>query len=111
MASREWLAIAALVTPAAGVVLSALTPQRALHRIAVVTAIAAASFSTTLATIALTDPGDPFLGRWIVVDAAGGLLIGVIGIVGLASTLVSSQVLGHAAARCSRRTTPSVSTG
>ena len=56
MASREWLAIAALATPAAGVVLSALAPQRALHRIAVVTAIAAASFSTTLATIALDRP-------------------------------------------------------
>ena len=60
-----------------------------------VTAIAAASVSTTLATIALADPGDPYLGRWIVVDAAGGLLVGVIGIVGLASTLVSPQVLGH----------------
>jgi hydrogenase-4 component F len=95
VASREWLAVAALVTLAAGVVLSALVPQRALHRVAVVTAIAAASVSVTLATIALTDPGDPYLGRWIVVDAAGGLLIGVIGIVGLASTLVSPQVLGH----------------
>jgi hydrogenase-4 component F len=95
VANREWLAIAALATPAAGVVLSALVPQRALHRVAVVTAIAAASVSVTLATIALTNPGGPYLGRWIVVDAAGGLLIGVIGIVGLASTLVSPQVLGH----------------
>ena len=95
MASREWLAIAVLATPTVGVVLATLTPQRALHRVAVVTAIAAAAVSTTLATIALADPAAPYLGRWIVVDAAGGLLIGVIGIVGLASTLVSSQVLGH----------------
>ncbi len=95
MASREWLAIAALATPAAGVVLSTLTPRLALERVAVVAAIAAASVSTMLATIALADPGAPYLGRWIVVDAAGGLLIGVIGIVGLASTLVSSQVVGR----------------
>jgi len=55
----------------------------------------AASASVTLATVALADPGTRQLGRWIVVDAAGGLLIGVIGIVGLVSTLVSPQVLGH----------------
>ena len=89
MASREWLAVAVLATPAAGVVLSALVPQRTLARVAMVTAIAAGSVSATLATVALADPGSPQLGRWIVVDAAGGLLVGVIGIVGLASTLVS----------------------
>jgi len=95
VANREWLAVAVLATPAAGVVLSALVPQRALARVAMVTAIAAGSVSATLATVALADPGSPQLGRWIVVDAAGGLLVGVIGIVGLASTLVSPPVLGH----------------
>ena len=36
----------------------------------------------------------PFVGDWLVVDAAGGLLVGVIGVVGLASVLVSPAYLG-----------------
>ncbi len=95
MGSREWLAIAVLATPAAGGVLLALVPQRALARVAAAAAIAAASVSATLATVALADPEAPQLGRWIVVDAAGGLLVGVIGIIGLASTLVSPLPIGH----------------
>jgi hydrogenase-4 component F len=95
VASREWLAVAVLAASSLGVALSALVPQRALARVAVVTAIVTASVSVTLATLALADPGTRQLGRWIVVDVAGGLLVGVIGIVGLASTLVSPQVLGH----------------
>jgi len=95
VASREWLGVAVLVVSSLGVTLSALVPRRALARVAVVTAVVTASASVTLATVALSDPGTRQLGRWIVVDAAGGLLIGVIGIVGLVSTLVSPQVLGH----------------
>jgi hydrogenase-4 component F len=95
VASREWLAVAVLAASSTGVVLSVLLPQRALARVAVVTAIVTAAISITLATIALADPGTRQLGRWIVVDAAGGLLVGVIGIIGVASTIVSPQVLGH----------------
>jgi hydrogenase-4 component F len=95
VASRESLAVAVLVAPALGVALSALAPRRALDHVAVVTAIVVASVSITLTTVALADPGARQLGRWIVVDVAGGLLVGVIGLVGLASTLVSPQVLHH----------------
>ena len=95
MGSREWLAIAVLVTAAAGVVLSALVPERALARAAVITAGASASLAVALASIALADPTSPQLGRWIVVDTAGGLLVGLIGIIGLASTLVSPPMLRH----------------
>ena len=43
------------------------------------------------------------VGNWLVVDAAGGLLVGVIGAVGLASVLVSPAYLaGGAAARPTR---------
>ena len=42
----------------------------------------------------LADPGAPFVGDWIVVDAAAGLLIGAIAPVGLASVLVSPAYLG-----------------
>ena len=57
--------------------------------IAVLTAVAA----LTLAVVALVEPAHRELGRWIVVDPAGGLLVGVIAIVGLASALVSPQFL------------------
>jgi hydrogenase-4 component F len=95
VASRELLAVGVLAASSLGVVLSALVPQRALTRVAVVAAVVIASLSVTLATVALADPGTRQLGRWIVLDVAGGFLVGVIGIVGLASTLVSPQVLGH----------------
>jgi hydrogenase-4 component F len=92
--SRESLAVAVLAVPAIGVLLSALVPQRLLARVVMTTAIVAASVSVTLAAIALVDPRTREIGRWIVVDAAGGLLVGVIGVVGLASTLVSPEVIG-----------------
>jgi hydrogenase-4 component F len=95
VANREWLAVAVLGTPTIGVLLMALVPERTLARVATTTAIVTASVSVALATLALADPGTRLLGRWIVVDAAGGVLVGVIGVIGLASTLVSPQVLGH----------------
>ena len=95
MANREWLAVAVLATSTMGVVLSALVPPRVLARVAVLTAIATASVSVALAATALAEPETPLLGRWIVIDVAGGLLVGVIGIVGLASTLVSPRALGE----------------
>lgn len=95
MASREWLAVVVLGASSTGVALSALVPRRALARVALVTAIITASVSVALAAVALAEPGTRQLGRWIVLDVAGGLVLGVIGLVGLASTLVSPQVLGH----------------
>jgi hydrogenase-4 component F len=49
-----------------------------------------------LATVALARPAQPFIGRYLIVDAAGGLLVGVIGLVGLASALVSPVYLSTA---------------
>jgi hydrogenase-4 component F len=46
-----------------------------------------------LAVVALASPGEPLVEPWLVVDAAAGLLVGVIGIVGLASVLVSPTYL------------------
>ena len=93
MASREWLAMAVLAAPAMGVLLTAVAPQRALTRLAIAAGIATAGAAIILATVALSNPGTRHLGTWIVVDPAGGLLVGVIGAVGLASVLVSPQVL------------------
>jgi len=91
--TREWLAAAVLVTPLAGVAAAAVVPRPLLVRVETVIAILTAVAAAVLAIVALADPGHRELGRWIVVDPAGGLLIGVIGIVGLASALVSPQFL------------------
>jgi hydrogenase-4 component F len=92
--SREWLAGAVLVIPAACVVVIAISPRRVLGRLAVAGATVTAAAAGALAILALAEPDGRELGRWIVVDAAGGLLVGVIGVIGLASVLVSPQVLG-----------------
>jgi len=91
--TREWLAAAVLVTPLLGVAAAAVVPRPLLIRVETVIAILTAVAAVVLAIVALADPGHRELGRWVVVDPAGGLLIGVIGFVGLASALVSPQFL------------------
>ena len=51
----------------------------------------------SLAVVTLTDPAKPEVSDWVVIDAAAGLLVGVIGIVGLASALMSPVYLESAA--------------
>ena len=93
MTTREWLATAVLVTPLAGIVAAAVAPHALLSRVEIVIACLSAIAAAALAVVALAEPAHRELGRWIVVDPAGGLLIGVIGAVGLASALVSPQFL------------------
>jgi hydrogenase-4 component F len=94
--SREALAVGVVAAPALGAALVALSPRRAVTAVATTVALATCVLAIALAAVALADPSDPFIGNWIVVDAAAGLLIGVIGPVGLASVLVSSAYLGTA---------------
>jgi hydrogenase-4 component F len=91
--TREWLATAVLVTPLAGILAAAVVPHALLRRVETVTACLTAAAAGALAVVALAEPAHREVGRWIVVDPAGGLLIGVIGAVGLASALVSPQFL------------------
>jgi hydrogenase-4 component F len=83
------LAVGLIATPALAAALVAVAPRRSVVTMAVVAAIATFGLAFALAVPALADPGDPFVSDWIVVDAATGLLVGVIGLVGLASILVS----------------------
>lgn len=95
MSSREWLAAAVLGAPLAGIAAVAVVPRRLLPAAGVAAAVATAVASVALAAVALARPGEIEVGRWIVVDTAGGLLVGVIGVVGLASALVSPQLLAE----------------
>ena len=93
MTSREALAAVVVGAPALTALAIAIVPSRA---VAVAGAIAGAAGSVVLAAVALASPRHPLVGHWLVVDAAGGLLTGVIGTVGLASVLVSTSYLATA---------------
>ena len=93
MTPREWLAAAVLVTPIAGIVAATFAPRPLLDQAETVIASLTAVVAVVLSVATLVDPGARELGRWIVVDPAGGLLVGVIGVIGLASAYVSPQFL------------------
>ena len=82
-----------LFAPLVGVLAAAVMPAAILVRVETGVAIATGLAALSLATVALLDPAHREIGRWIVVDPAGGIILGVIGIVGLASALVSPQFL------------------
>ena len=94
MTSRETLALVLVAAPAVAVPVVALVPRRLVAAAAVVFGVTTAGVALALAVVALTDPGDPFAGRWLVVDCASGLLEGVVGLVGFATVLVSPAYLG-----------------
>jgi hydrogenase-4 component F len=94
--SREWLALAVPTVPAIAAVFVCLAPRRAIAAIGLAGAGIAALAAIALAIVALAAADDPVSGDWLVVDAAAGLLVGVIGVVGLASALMSPVYLGSA---------------
>jgi formate hydrogenlyase subunit 3/multisubunit Na+/H+ antiporter MnhD subunit len=95
--SRELLALLVVAVPALAAVITAAAPRRQVHAVATIGALAASAAAGTLSTVALSSPGSPLVERWVVVDAAAGLLVGVIGIVGLTAVLVSPAYLASAA--------------
>jgi len=96
--SRELLAQVAVALPAATAALVVLAPKGLARAVALGAAVPTGAAALALAALALARSGDPVVGDWLVVDAAGGLLVGVIGLVGLASVLVSPAYLGGAGA-------------
>ena len=71
----------------------AIAPRRAVRAVALACALPVGGFALALAAVALQAPESPTVRDWLVVDAAGGLLVGVIGLVGLASALLSPAYL------------------
>ncbi len=96
MTIREILALAVVATPALAALVTALAPRRFVPPLAVAGAIVAGAASGTLATVSLARPSHLYVSHYVVVDAAGGILVGVIGAVGLASVLVSPAYLASA---------------
>ncbi len=73
-------------------------PRAAVQRVALVAAGLVAGLAVTLSAWALTDSAHAAVGDWVVVDPAAGLLVGVIGLVGVASVAVSPAYLATSTA-------------
>jgi hydrogenase-4 component F len=91
--SREALALAVVAAPALSAGAVAVAGRRAVSAVAVAGGVAGGAAAIVLAIVALASPSDRLIGTWVVVDAAGGLLVGVIGLVGVASVVVSPAYL------------------
>ena len=96
MTSRELLAYAVVGIPAITAALLVLVPRRFVTVFALGAAAPTGFLALALAVVTVRTPAQPVVGDWLVVDAAGGLLVGVTGIVGLASVLVSPAYLAVA---------------
>jgi hydrogenase-4 component F len=92
--SRVLLAAAVPLVPFAAAILIALVRS---ERVAQRCALAAGALTLLLATgttvWALASAGDPWVGDWLVIDAAGGVFLGVSGLVGAASLALSPAYL------------------
>jgi hydrogenase-4 component F len=75
----------------AGVV--GVVPRRFVRRVALAGALPTGAIAIALAVLAVRNLAKPSVGTWLVVDPAGGLLVAVIGVVGLASLLVAPAYL------------------
>ena len=93
MTSRELLALTVIALPALAAVLFLLAPRDLVTVLARLACVPVAALALALTVLALRASGEPVIGDWLVIDVAGGLLVGVIGLVGLASVLVSPAYL------------------
>jgi hydrogenase-4 component F len=82
--------------PALVAVLSAVVPLRLVTPLALGSALPASVPALVASAWILSEPGDPSVGDWLILDAAGGLFLAVIAVVGLASVLTSRAYLAGA---------------
>lgn len=91
------LAVTVVALPVVTALLVALRPDRRAGATALAGALPTAALAAVLAVVAVKDAAHPVVGSWIVVDAAGALLLAVVALVGLASVAASPAYLsgGH----------------
>jgi len=95
------LAVVALPALAAGA-LALVGSPRAARTVALGVAVVVAALSLALAARALARPDDPVAGAWLALDAAGGVVLAVDGVVGLVAVLVSPAFLAGRSAAARR---------
>ena len=94
MTSRETLALAAVALPGLTAVVVAVVPRRAVQPVAIAGLVLSGGVALALALVALIEPADLEVTDWVVIDAAAGLMVGVIGLVGLAFKLLWWALIG-----------------
>jgi hydrogenase-4 component F len=93
----ESLVIAVPALPVAcGLLIQLARTPRAADRINIAGAVATAAVALTLAIVALAHSAAPTHGPWYLLDAATGVFLGVVAVVGLLSALVSPTYLAGA---------------
>jgi hydrogenase-4 component F len=92
------LIIAILAVPLFSAAAVGLMPSaRAADRLNLVTSVLTAALASILAAIALlAAPGEAARGNWYLIDAASGVFLALVAIIGLASAIVSPAYLRHA---------------
>jgi len=92
------LIIAILAVPLFSAAAVGLMPSaRAADRLNLVTSVLTATLASILAAIALlAAPGEAARGNWYLIDAASGVFLALVAIIGLASAIVSPAYLRHA---------------
>lgn len=93
MTSSQLLAVVVVALPLVTAVVVGLTPARLTSAVSVIGAIPTSMAGLALAGSAIGHAGHPVVGRWIVIDAAGALFLGVGSVVGLASVVLSPSYL------------------
>jgi hydrogenase-4 component F len=93
MTGREVLGLLAVAVPAAAALLVLMAPRRLVQPLALAGACAATSAALAAAAVAVLEPDKPHVGDWLVLDAAAGVVVAVVGVVGLGSALVSPAYL------------------
>ena len=97
MTSRAIIAVAVPAVPLlAGLAIAGIPGRRAAERVALASAVPTAVLAAITAVWALSASARPLSGHWLCVDAAGGALVGVIGVIGAASVALSPTYLATA---------------
>jgi hydrogenase-4 component F len=87
------LAVWCVAVPAVVACVLWLVPRRLVATTAYAGGVATSTLAVLVAVAALRDAAHPEVGDWIALDAAAGVLIGVIGLVGLVTVITSPSFL------------------
>jgi hydrogenase-4 component F len=98
----ESLALASIVVPIVAAIVVCVVPRRLIVPSALLFGLVTGGVTFAVAARGILDVGHPTVGDWIVLDAAGALLVAVIGAVGLISVLLSPGYLAGLAPAATR---------
>ena len=93
MTSTQAVAVIVVAVPLVTAGLISRAPTKHLTVLARTCAVATSALAVVLVAVAVRDVGHPLVGHWIVVDAAGALLLAVTAVIGLASVWMSASYL------------------